>query len=138
MANAFTFERLAERYLAEYAKPRKASWRNDEIYLKRPRARWGDREAKSITRRDVIDLLDEIKQTAPVSANRTHSILVGVFNWAVEDELVDVNPIAGLRKRAVEHAKERALSDDEVASGGSSMRRTASTLRSRKLSGSSF
>ena len=114
-ANALTFDRLAERYLEEYAKPRKASWRNDELYLKRPRAKWGDRDAKSITRRDAIAVLDEIKATAPISANRTHSILVCLFNWAVEDELLDVNPIAGLKKRAREKAKERALEDDELA-----------------------
>jgi integrase len=111
--NVLTFERLAERYLDEYAKPRKASWKNDEIYLKRPRAAWSTREARTITRRDAIDLLDEIKATAPVSANRTHSVLVTLFNWAVEDELLDANPIARLKKRAVEHPKERTLPDDE-------------------------
>src|SRR4051812_8177846 len=64
-ANAVTFDKLAQRYLDEYAKPRKASWRNDEGYLKRPRERWSDRDARSLTRRDVISLLDEIKATAP-------------------------------------------------------------------------
>ena len=101
-ANAFTFDRLAQRYLDEYAKPRKASWRNDEIFLKRPRQAWGKRDAATITRRDAIELLDEIKRTAPVSANRTHSVLVTLFNWAVEDQLLDATPIAGLKKRAVE------------------------------------
>src|SRR4051794_2864758 len=86
-ANVLSFEHLAERYLAEYAKPRKSSWRNDEIYLKRPRERWGERDARTISRRDAVALLDDIKQTAPVSANRTHSVLVTLFNWSVEDEL---------------------------------------------------
>jgi integrase len=113
-ANILTFERLAERYLAEYAKPRKASWRNDEIYLKRPRERWGDRDARAISRQDAIALLDDIKRTAPVSANRTQSILVTLFNWAVEDELVEANPLARLKKRAVEQAKDRTLSDPEL------------------------
>ncbi len=113
-ANAFTFERLAQRYLDEYAKPRKASWRNDEIFLKRPRQAWGERDAATITRRDAIALLDEIKATAPVSANRTHSVLVTLFNWAVEDQLLDATPIAGLKKRAVEGAKDRTLSDAEI------------------------
>ena len=112
--NVLTFDKLAERYLAEYAKPRKASWRMDELYLKRPRAAWRDSAATAITRRDVITLLDNIKLTAPVSANRTHSILTTLFNWAVEDELLDANPVSGLKKRAVEKAKDRALSDDEL------------------------
>jgi hypothetical protein len=114
-ANAFTFDRLAQRYLDEYAKPRKVSWRNDEAYLKRPREAWGTRDAATISRRDTIELLDEIKATAPVSANRTHSVLVTLFNWAVEDQLLDATPIAGLKKRAVEGAKDRTLSDAEIA-----------------------
>jgi integrase len=113
-ANTFTFDRLAQRYLDEYAKPRKASWRNDESYLKRPREAWGKRDAATISRRDAIELLDEIKRTAPVSANRTHSVLVTLFNWAVEDQLLDATPIAGLKKRAVEGSKDRTLSDAEI------------------------
>ena len=108
-AKAFTFDRLAQRYLDEYAKPRKVSWRNDESYLKRPRGSGGAWDAATITRRDTIALLDAIKATAPVSANRTHSVLVTLFNWAVEDQLLDATPIAGLKKRAVEGAKDRTL-----------------------------
>jgi integrase len=113
LANAFTFDGLAQRYLDEYAKPRKASWRNDESYLKRPRQAWGARDAASITRRDAIALLDGIKRTAPVSANRTHSVLVTLFNWAVEDQILDATPIAALKKRAVEGSKDRTLNDAE-------------------------
>lgn len=112
--NILTFGRLAERYLNEYAKPNKASWENDEIYLKRPRAKWADKPASDIRRRDVIDLLDEIKASAPVSANRTQSILSGMFNWAVDGELLPANPAAGLKKRAKETPKDRVLSDAEV------------------------
>jgi integrase len=113
-ANALTFDRLAQRYLDEYARPRKSSWQNDASYLKRPRECWGDRDAKTISRRDAIVLLDDIKSAAPVSANRTHSVLVTLFNWAVEDQLLDFNPLAGLKKRAAERAKERMLSDAEI------------------------
>ena len=113
-ANALTFDRLAQQYLDQYARPRKSSWRNDESYLKRPREAWGDRDATTISRRDAIVLLDEIKRTAPVSANRTHSVLVTLFNWAVEDQLLDATPIAGLKKRGVEGTKDRTLSDPEI------------------------
>jgi integrase len=112
-ANVLVFDQLAQRYLDEYAKPRKSSWRNDESYLKRPRSEWGERDARTITRRDAISLLDEIKLAAPVSANRTHSVLVTLFNWAVEDELLESNPLAGLKKRAVEDEKDRVITDAE-------------------------
>jgi integrase len=82
--------------------------------LKRPCEAWGRRDAATITRRDAICLLDEIKDGAPVSANRTQSVLVGLFNWAVEDELLAVNPLAGLRKRAKERPRQRVLGDTEI------------------------
>jgi integrase len=111
--DALTFEALADRYLA-HARTRKSSWRNDADCLKRPRARWGKRDASSISRLDVITLLDEIKATAPVASNRTLSILITLFNFAVEDQLLASNPIAGLRKRAAETPKDRVLSDSEI------------------------
>ncbi|POR42657.1 site-specific integrase [Methylobacterium sp. V23] len=113
-SQALTFDGLAQRYLNEYAKPNKKSWRNDEGYLKRPQAAWGARAASTITRRNVIALLDAIRAEAPVSANRTHTILTTLFNWAVEGELLEATPIAGLKKRARETAKERVLSDPEI------------------------
>jgi integrase len=87
---------------------------NDADCLKRPRTRWGKRDASSISRLDVITLLDEIKATAPIASNRTLSILITLFNFAVEDQLLTSNPIAGLRKRATETPKDRVLSDSEI------------------------
>jgi integrase len=112
--NALTFERLAERYLNDYAKPRKASWKDDEQRLGRARAALGRKEAASVTRRDIINFLDDVKRTAPVQANRIQTILCTMFNWAVEEELLDSNPIAGLRKRAKESAATRTLTDAEI------------------------
>ncbi len=67
---------------------------------------WGDRDAADITRRDAITLLDEIKQTAPVSANRVHGMFNTLWNWAIEDELLGANPLARLKKRAAEQPKD--------------------------------
>jgi integrase len=109
-----TFDDLADRYLNEYAKPRKASWRDDEQRLVRVRQALGRKEAAAITRRQLIDFLDDVKQAAPVQANRIQSVVCGLFNWAVEDEILDINPIARLKKRAKEAASTRTLSDAEL------------------------
>ena len=45
--NALTFDRLAERYLSDYAKPNKASWKDDEQRLGRARRVLGLKEAAS-------------------------------------------------------------------------------------------
>lgn len=111
-----TFDRLAELYLDEYAKPRKSSWKNDESYLKRPRAKWRRRRAADITDDDVAGLIQEIGADAPVSANRTQSILHTLFAWAKEPgrKYVPSNPVAGMRQRFHESPRERVLSDDEI------------------------
>jgi hypothetical protein len=57
-ASVLTFGILAQRYIDEYAGPRKASWKNDEGHLKRPRARWAQKPAKAVFHRDVIEFLD--------------------------------------------------------------------------------
>ncbi len=111
-----TFDELAQRYLDEYAKVRKSSWRNDEGYLKKPRAKWKRRPADEITDDDVADLLEEIGAAAPVSANRTQSILHTLFSWAKEPgrKHVRANPVSDMRRRFEEHPRERVLSDAEI------------------------
>ncbi|RXG97349.1 tyrosine-type recombinase/integrase [Bradyrhizobium zhanjiangense] len=111
-----TFDELAQLYLDQYAKVRKSSWKNDEGYLKKPRAKWKRRIASEITDDDVAELLEEIGATAPVGANRTQSILHTLFSWAKEPgrKHVSTNPVADMRRRYQETPRERVLTDDEI------------------------
>ncbi|MCE3250310.1 MAG: putative phage integrase [Geminicoccaceae bacterium] len=76
---------------------------------------WGDRPIQSITKRDALDLLDEIAGRAPVLANRVASLLKRVFSWAVEREVIAASPLVGLKPPAKEKARERVLEDHELA-----------------------
>ncbi|UPJ76172.1 integrase family protein [Bradyrhizobium sp. 187] len=111
-----TFDELAQLYLDQYAKVRKSSWKNDEGYLKKPRAKWKRRIAAEITDDDVAELLEEIGATAPVGANRTQSILHTLFSWAKEPgrKHVRANPVADMRRRYQESPRERVLTDEEI------------------------
>ncbi|MDR6302754.1 integrase [Nitrobacter vulgaris] len=111
-----TFDELAQLYLDEYAKPRKSSWKNDEGYLKRARDKWKRRIASEITDDDVAELIEEIGASAPVSANRTQSILHTLFSWAKEPgrKHVPSNPVVDMRRRYQETARERVLTDEEI------------------------
>jgi integrase len=112
---ALTFEALAQRWIDEYAKPKKRSWEEDERLLKSLiLPKWRNRVAKEIKRADVIALLDGIVKHAPVSANRVLSLLSKLFNWAIPRELVEHNPCSAVEKPTKEQARERALSDAEV------------------------
>jgi integrase len=112
--NFTTFDEVALAYVERYAKVRKASWKNDEGYLRRPRAAWGKRDVRGITRADVVTLLSSIAAEAPISANRTQSMLHKLFTWGA-DEFNTVNPVAGVeRQGGKEQPKERALDAREM------------------------
>jgi integrase len=114
-ASALTFDALADAYVERYAKMHKASWRHDELFLRaHVRPAWGSRRADKISRADAAALLDDIAARAPSSANRTQSILSKLFNWAIESGHVEASPVARMKKRAKETAKERVLSPDEI------------------------
>jgi integrase len=111
-----TFDEVAELYLENYAKLLKASWRNDESYLRRPRAKWRRLPIMAVTDDHVAKLLDEIAAAAPVSANRTQSVLHTLFRWAKEPgrKYVDRNPVADMPRRTKEQPKDRVLDDKEI------------------------
>ena len=110
-----TFDELCDRSLQLYARPQKASWRDDESHLRNARRAWGRRDAASITRQDVARLLFEIVPRAPVKANRLRSVLLKMYGWAVDAALLDVNPARDTRKPHRERrGKDRTLNDAEI------------------------
>jgi integrase len=77
--------------------------------------KWRNRPIASISRRDVLDLIDGIvARGAEVQANRTLARLRALFNWAIEKDRVAVSPVARMKLPTQEHARDRVLSDDEL------------------------
>ena len=111
-----TVDHLVGQYLELYARPRKKSADRDEALLRRNvLPAWGAHKAAAIRRSDVAALLDQvIARGACIQANRTHSVLSRMFNWAVEREIVELNPVTGLRAPVKETSRERCLSDEEL------------------------
>ena len=113
---ALTFDALADLYIERYAKRQKASWKNDEGYLRaNARPAWGERNAASITSQDAARLLFDVVDVAPISANRLRSVLVKLFGWACESALLSGNPMLGVKKPHREgKGKTRTLNDQEI------------------------
>ncbi len=111
-----TFDALADRYLEKYAKPNKKSWRLDEKALKRDVIpRFGKRRVSDITRRDIRDLIESIKERgSPIQANRTFEIVRKLFNWAVAEDYLAESPCQGISKPAKENRRDRVLREDEI------------------------
>jgi integrase len=94
--------------------------------------RWGNRDIKSISKRDVIELLDAImddgsvtKDTdgkrkrlkgGPVTANRVFAALRAMFRWAARRGVIDTPPTTLVEAPGEETRRDRVLDDREIAS----------------------
>jgi integrase len=126
------FESLVRLFIERYAKKKNRGWQkiarvlglvvpNDEPDTLAVRtgdrpglvAKWGERKIGDIRKVDVILLLDDIADRAPVQANRTLSHLRKIFNWAIERDLIAVNPCAGVKPPGTEIMRVRKLTGDK-------------------------
>ncbi len=114
--NAETVQNLADEYLEKWARPRKRSAGEDERMLNKDvLPTWGKRKAKSITRRDVILLLDGIvERGSPIQANRTLAVIRKMFNFAISRDIIDATPVAMVKAPSKENQVDRVLSTDEI------------------------
>ena len=77
--------------------------------------RLGKRKTKDIRRRDIIWLMDEIsKRGADTTARRTLAVVRKILNWAVDREVIEVNPAFRVKGPGKERKKERVFTRDEV------------------------
>jgi integrase len=112
-----TFAIVAERFIERHAKVRNRSWREIERLIQRDALpRWRHRPIDSITRHDVIALLDAIvDRGAPVTANRVLGAVRRLFNWCIERGMIDApSPCDRVRKPSPETARDRVLDDGEL------------------------
>ena len=113
---ALGFAELADEYLELHARPNKKTWREDERRIRRtllPAFR--HIPATDVSRAHVRDLLDEIlRRGAPYEANRIHSLLRKMFNWAVARDHIDRSPVSGLPRPAKERARHHVLNEAQI------------------------
>jgi integrase len=110
-------------FVERYAKVNIRNWQARERLLKTHLAPWKDRTVQSITKRDVLDVLDGIvKRGRPVMANRVLAHTRKFFNWSIERGILGddasgrprVSPCAGVKAPAKEKSRERFLDDREL------------------------
>jgi integrase len=76
----------------------------------------GSRSVHSISKRDVIDLVNAVVgRGSPVAANKTLKVVKSFFNWCVGRAVVERSPCEGIRVPTVERARDRVLTDRELA-----------------------
>jgi integrase len=114
-----SFAALCDRYLNEYARPKKKprSVAEDARLIRTELLpRWASWNPEEIQRRDVRAAVEEIARRAPILANRVLALMSKLFNFALalEEEIVTANPAYKLAKPGQEHSRERNLNDHEI------------------------
>lgn len=107
---------VANAYL-DSVKPRLRSWRSVES---RTRChiipKLGNKPVGAVTRADVVEFLDDLEREYGLrhQVNRCRETLRAIFAYAIERDLVTVNPVVGVSKRKVEIPRDRTLTADEL------------------------
>jgi integrase len=81
--------------------------------------KWKDRDIKTITRRQVIELLDAVAgaeqgRGGPVAANRTLAAIRALFSFAMKRDIIEATPVSGIEQPAEETPRERTLTANEL------------------------
>ncbi len=112
-------EHVAQQFIRHYAKrhlrPRTVQ-ELERLLEKEIVGPWGGRRLSEIGKSDIHELLDGIvERGSPVVANRTLSWFRRLCSWAVERGILTANPCTSIKAPAAETARDRVLSDDEIA-----------------------
>ena len=107
---------FVDEFIKGYAKEHNRGWKEIERSLKAEIVpRWGKRKMTDIKRRDLIIVLDEIKERgAPVMANRVLAYTRKMFSWALDRAVLEVHPFLMMARPNKETTRERALSETEI------------------------
>jgi hypothetical protein len=87
-----TFAELAQKYVEQHAKKRNKSWRRAAALVRRNvMPRWDKLQADAVTRADVKALMRSM-EGVPMTANQTLAAVSAIYTWAVNEEILSVNP----------------------------------------------
>jgi integrase len=103
-------------FVDKWCKPKNRAWAEVERQFKKEiNPVIGERDARTVTKRDISDLLDAIAERgSPITANRVFATLRRFFGWLVEKHVLTESPCSGVRRPVDETPRERVLTDEEL------------------------
>ena len=114
---ATTFQALVKEYIVRHASRKKSGKEDIRIITKDLLKPWGTTHAKDISRRDVISLINSINERgAPIAANRTLALIRKIFNFGIEQAILESNPCVLVKPPGKENQRDRTLSPQEIHS----------------------
>lgn len=116
--DAHTVSDLIDDYIKKYAMLKKSSWKEDERILNKDvRPLWSSRKAKDITRRDVMQLLDNMQGRGDGITTNTFKIIRRMFAYGVKKEIIPATPCYAFEKGEElpnTPSREHTLSAEEI------------------------
>jgi integrase len=113
--DALTVEDLAGQFFDQYAKEKRTGERQRQALDKDVLPLIGRSKAGAVTRRDISRITDRMTgRGVTIGASRTFEIVRKMFNWGLEQGLIEQNPCAGMKKPFATRKRERVLTDDEI------------------------
>jgi integrase len=96
-------------------RPKNRSWKDVEQALQHNLTAWHGRPLRSITKADVIAVLDQVvDRGAPIMANLLLAHIKRMFNWTIERGLIETSPADRLKPPSRKVERERVLTDPEL------------------------
>lgn len=115
-AQAVTVAKVVDRYLRHLERKGKKSRADDRHYLGRALlASHAETLVGEIDRADLVLVIEEYADRAPIAANRCLASLKTFFRWAKREGYVNDDPTDTIDRPAPERVRRRVLSLDEVA-----------------------
>jgi integrase len=120
-AKSQTFGDIYNQWLERHAKSTR-SWEVQEaLYRRHIEARLGKIVLADLTKRKIIEALDEIKDASTgvkggygYQANRAQIVISSILSWAAREDIIETNPARDIKKRVEERQRSRVLSDEEL------------------------
>jgi integrase len=109
-------EDLLETYISQRLSQNRSGGEIARLLRRETGRAWGDRSIHEISKRDVVEVVTAIEQRGvPVAANKTLKSIKTFLRWCVGRAILDQSPAEGVPLPAKEIARDRVLSDDELA-----------------------
>jgi integrase len=107
---------LAAEFIARHAAQNRTGAETSRIFNREVLPYWGSWTVGEVRKRDVIALLDRVRERgSPIMANRVLAAVRKFFNWCVGRGILELSPCSGITAPAREQARHRVLADEQLA-----------------------
>ncbi|HKA75597.1 MAG TPA: tyrosine-type recombinase/integrase [Pseudolabrys sp.] len=114
-ASRLTVEQLIELYVKRRVVGRLRTAKEIESRLKRALSPIMERHAEDIRRRDLRELFDQcVEQGIEREAERRRQTVGAMFRWALSQDIVEIDPTAGLKAYDPGTPRDRVLTVEEI------------------------